>query len=100
MNYFGTYKWHIQDGTLINKILSAKCESYFESDEVFQVGRLNWQIRLHPNGLDQKSKGYCAVGVVLLGIPSSWKSIFCQLHIECSQMQNMYKLVFPQSYNK
>eukprot|EP01083_Nonionella_stella_P141341 435261_1 len=31
-------------------------------------------------------------------MPSSWKSIFCQMHIECPQMQS--KMVFIQSYNK
>eukprot|EP01083_Nonionella_stella_P075141 204073_1 len=105
--YTGSYKWHIDDATLINKILSAKCGSCFESDEIFHVGELNWKINLYPNGLSEKSKGCCGVGAILVGrrsfpfylsFPSSWKSIFCQIHIECPQMQS--KMVFSHLYNK
>eukprot|EP01083_Nonionella_stella_P090846 253877_1 len=31
-------------------------------------------------------------------MPSSWKSIFCQFHIECPQMQR--KMVFSEPFNK
>eukprot|EP01083_Nonionella_stella_P068320 181313_1 len=93
----GTYKWHIDDRSLVNKILSAQLKDKFDSN-VFQVGKLNWKIRLYPNGYSEESKGCCGVFSRLLGMPSSWKSIFCQLHIECAQMQT--KMVFPRSYNK
>eukprot|EP01083_Nonionella_stella_P280567 954450_1 len=110
MEYTGTFKWHINDTTLINKILSAKCGNRFESHDSFQVGELNWTIKLYPNGQTEKSKGCCAVGVQLLGMPSSswftntssfpssWKSIFCQCRFECPQMQS--KMVFSLPYNK
>eukprot|EP01083_Nonionella_stella_P050427 134132_1 len=96
MNHSGTFQWHIDDPTLINKILSAKCGDIFESDEVFQVGKLNWKIQLCPNGASERGKGYCGVGARLLEMPSSWKSIFCQFHIECRQMQS--KIKFAASY--
>eukprot|EP01083_Nonionella_stella_P271006 917973_1 len=98
MDSSGTFTWRIVDANLIRKIRSAKCGDGFVSDDVFQVGKLNWKIELTPNGYKEKSKGYCGVFVELLGMPSSWKSIFCQLHIECPQMQN--KMVFSKAYNK
>eukprot|EP01083_Nonionella_stella_P271005 917970_1 len=98
MESSGTYTWRIVDANLIHKIKSAKCGDKFVCDDVFQVGKLNWKINVYPNGLNEKSKGCCGVFVRLLGMPSSWKSIFCQLHIECPQMQN--KMVFSKAYNK
>eukprot|EP01083_Nonionella_stella_P050428 134136_1 len=95
MNHSGTFQWHIDDPTLINKILSAKCGDIFESDEVFQVGKLNWKIQLCPNGASERGKGYCGVGARLLEMPSSWKSIFCQLHIECPQIQRKIVMTAP-----
>eukprot|EP01083_Nonionella_stella_P287605 979032_1 len=58
--------WHIDDPKLIKQILRAECEDQFESD-VFQVGKLNWQIELTPNGWEEEDEGWCAVGVRLLG---------------------------------
>eukprot|EP01083_Nonionella_stella_P105726 304297_1 len=98
MESSGTYTWRIVDANLIRKIRSAKCGDSFKSEDVFQVGKLNWKIKLYPNGWNEKNEGFCAVSVRLLGMPSSWKSIFCQLHIECPQIQT--KMVFPHSYNK
>eukprot|EP01083_Nonionella_stella_P149576 475316_1 len=101
MDNTGTYIWRIVDADLIRKIRSAKCGDKFESDDVFQVGKLNWKIALFPNGTNGwgvQSKGLCVVWLTLLGMPSSWKSIFCQLHIECPQMQN--KMVFSKPYNE
>eukprot|EP01083_Nonionella_stella_P159652 521014_1 len=92
-----SFVWHIDDPTLIKQILSAKCRDKFRSD-AFQIGKLNWAIRLYPTGFDDKTKGFCGVYAKLLGMPSSWKSIFCQLHIECPQMRN--KMVFSQPYNE
>eukprot|EP01083_Nonionella_stella_P271004 917969_1 len=98
MDNTGTYIWRIVDADLIRKIRSAECGDEFVSDDVFQVGKLNWKIELNPNGEDEEDEGFCVVCVRLLGMPSSWKSIFCQLHIECPQMQN--KMVFSKAYNK
>eukprot|EP01083_Nonionella_stella_P277438 943148_1 len=98
MDNSGTYTWRIVDANLIRKIKSAKCGDKFVCDDVFQVGKLNWNINIYPNGWNEKSKGFCNIGVGLLGMSSSWKSIFCQLHIECPQIQN--KMVFTQSYNE
>eukprot|EP01083_Nonionella_stella_P181498 650401_1 len=98
MESSGTYTWRIVDANLIRKIRSAKCGDEFVSDDVFQVGKLNWMIELAPNGYSEKSKGFCGVYAKLLGMPSSWKSIFCQLHIEFPQIQN--KMVFSKTYNK
>eukprot|EP01083_Nonionella_stella_P163825 540483_1 len=88
----GTYTWHIDKPSLVRRILSAKWKDEFTSD-VFQSATLNWNIELCPNGYSQKGKGLCCVYVRLLGMPSSWKSIFFQLRIECPQIQN--KMVFP-----
>eukprot|EP01083_Nonionella_stella_P243340 848031_1 len=92
----GTYTWRIVDPNLIRKIQSAKCGDWFRSD-VFQVVELNWKIKLCPNGWKEQNKGYCGV-YVLFGTPSSWRSMFCQLHIECPQLQNT--MVSSLSYNK
>eukprot|EP01083_Nonionella_stella_P198852 729753_1 len=92
------YMLRILDSHFIREIRSAKCGEEFEFVEVFQVGTLNWNIALYPNGMDEEDEGFCGVFVELLGMPSSWKSIFCQVHIECPQMQN--KMVFLQSYNE
>eukprot|EP01083_Nonionella_stella_P275542 935850_1 len=91
----GTYTWHIDKPSLVRRILSANWQDEFTSD-VFQIATLNWRIELNPNGYHEKAKGLCGVFVRLLGMPSSWKSIFCQLRIECPQIQN--KMVFPRSY--
>eukprot|EP01083_Nonionella_stella_P282829 962548_1 len=99
MNYSGTYRWHIVDAILINKIVSAEYGYVVESHDALQTGQLIWKCQLYPNGLDvsKQSEGFCAVGLRLLEMPSSWKSIFCQLHIECPQMQS--KMMFAQQYN-
>eukprot|EP01083_Nonionella_stella_P299131 1015063_1 len=93
----GTFTWHIEEPRLVRRILSAKWKDHFDSD-VFQIAKLHWKIELCPNGYTEKGKGFCAVYLGLLEMPSSWKSIFFQLHIECPQMQN--KMVFLDSYNK
>eukprot|EP01083_Nonionella_stella_P149281 473847_1 len=89
--------WHINDRRLLNQIVRANYGDRLQSD-VFQVAKLNWKIELYPSGLSRRDKRYCVVFVRLLGMPSSWKSIFCQFHVECPQMQN--KMVFVQLYNK
>eukprot|EP01083_Nonionella_stella_P176896 620276_1 len=100
MNYCGTYKWHVDDTRLIKKILSAKLGDKLESDEVFQVGKLNWKLELYPTGWDKDTKGFCNVCVKLLAMPASWKCIFCQLHIECPQIQAKMVRSYPYKYNK
>eukprot|EP01083_Nonionella_stella_P205083 747165_1 len=93
----GTYTWHIDKPSLVRRILSAKWKDQFDSD-VFQIAKLNWKIELCPYGWEKSAKGLCGVYAKLLGMPSSWKSIFCQVHIECPQMRT--KMMFPHSYNK
>eukprot|EP01083_Nonionella_stella_P258884 884320_1 len=93
----GTYTWHIDKPSLVRRILSANWQDEFTSD-VFQLATLNWKISLSPNGYHENDKGLCGVHVRLLGMPSSWKSIFFQSRIECPQMRS--KMVFPLSYNK
>eukprot|EP01083_Nonionella_stella_P068317 181307_1 len=93
----GTYTWHIDNVNLVKKILSAKCENYFESD-VFHIGKSNWICKLYPTGFSNNNTGLCGVYLELLELPSAWKSLFCQFHIECPQMQS--KMVFSQQYNK
>eukprot|EP01083_Nonionella_stella_P096338 270780_1 len=90
--------WHIDDPKVINRILCAECGDEFESDNVFQIGKLNWGIEVNPNGFGEEGEGFCGVFVRLLGMPSSWKSILCQFHIECRQMQ--HKMVFSQAYSE
>eukprot|EP01083_Nonionella_stella_P056675 149111_1 len=101
MNNIGNYTWRIVDANLIWKIWSAKCGDNFRSD-AFKVGKWNWGliwgIELYPNGSNKQNEGYFGVSVKLLGMPSSLKSVFCQLHVECPQIQN--KMVFSQSYNE
>eukprot|EP01083_Nonionella_stella_P141915 438113_1 len=79
-----TFVWRIDDAF-------AWWETNIVSD-VFRIAQLNWQIDLHPRMLG----GLCGFFIKLLELPSSWKSIFCQLHIECPEMQ--IKLVLPLSY--
>eukprot|EP01083_Nonionella_stella_P283541 965158_1 len=90
--------WRVDDPELIQQILTAKCGDKFKCGNAFQVGKLKWKIKLYPNGHNETTKGLCGVWLRLLEMPSSWKSIFCQIHIECLQMQN--KMVFTNSYNK
>eukprot|EP01083_Nonionella_stella_P275546 935856_1 len=90
-----SFVWHIDDPKLLNQILFAKWKDEFHSD-VFQIAKFNWQVELCPNGFSQNGQGCCAVYLKLLAMPYSWKSIFCQLRIECPQIQN--KMVFPRSY--
>eukprot|EP01083_Nonionella_stella_P265598 899554_1 len=91
-----SFVWRIDDLTLIKKILSAQSKYQFDSD-AFRMSELDWKIRLFPNGRNNKTEGLCGVEVRLLGMPSLWKSVFCQFHIECPQMQG--KMVFSQSYS-
>eukprot|EP01083_Nonionella_stella_P275553 935872_1 len=72
---------------------------------------------IYPNGSWKGKDGDVRIGLHLCGLPpnvskmsvqwtvhcheanikqTSWKSIFCQLRIECPQIQN--KMVFPRSY--
>eukprot|EP01083_Nonionella_stella_P050612 134585_1 len=93
----GTYKWQIQDKNIITQITSSTWKDKFESD-VFQIGELNWKIRIRPNGWNDKNKGFCCVLVSLLDMPYAWKYVFCQLHIHCPQTQNT--MIASYSYNK
>eukprot|EP01083_Nonionella_stella_P069256 184520_1 len=93
----GTYQWQIEPN-LFKQILRAKRGDKFESN-AFQIGQLNWKIQLCPKGwnTDDKNKHlWFAVYVKLLGMPSSWKSILFQLHIECPQMH--HKMIFMQPF--
>eukprot|EP01084_Bolivina_argentea_P180670 312136_1 len=92
----GSYQWDI-DGPLTHKIVYAKCGDPFDSN-TFTIGQLKWILRLYPNGWDAHNKGYTGIFVQLLGMPSTWKSIFCQLHIECPQIE--IKMIESVSYNK
>eukprot|EP01083_Nonionella_stella_P248129 859443_1 len=91
-----SFVWRIDDLTLIKKILSAKSKDQFDSD-AFRMSELDWIIRLFPNGRNNKTEGLCGVEVRLLGMSSLWRSVFCQVHIKCPQMQE--KMVFSQSYS-
>eukprot|EP01083_Nonionella_stella_P171860 588014_1 len=95
-----SFVWRIDDLTLIKKILSAQSKYQFDSD-AFRISELDWKIRLYSNGMDEEDGGYCGVCVRLLEMPSSWKSVFCQFHIECPQMQKQMQkqMLFSQSYN-
>eukprot|EP01083_Nonionella_stella_P149421 474602_1 len=83
----GSCTWQIKDPNLIQNILSAEYKDCFTSDSVLQINNLKWKIELTPNGYVDRDKGICAVWVSLKDMPSSWCSIFCQLRIECRQMQ-------------
>eukprot|EP01083_Nonionella_stella_P313382 1124785_1 len=95
-----SFVWRIDDLTLIKKILSAKSKDQFDSD-AFRMSELDWKIRLFPNGRNNKTEGLCGVEVRLLGMPSLRKSVFCQFHIECPQMQKQMQkqMLFSQPYN-
>eukprot|EP01083_Nonionella_stella_P309081 1093232_1 len=51
-----SFVWHIDDikGPFLKQILSATPGDQFQS-EVFEVGKLNWQIELDPNGSSRLS---------------------------------------------
>eukprot|EP01083_Nonionella_stella_P068318 181308_1 len=89
-----SFVWHIDDLKLMKQILSAR-KDMFRSD-LFQIAKLNWKIALYPNG--GESGGVCRIVVRLLGMSFSWKSIFCQVHIECPQTQ--YKTVLPSLFTE
>eukprot|EP01083_Nonionella_stella_P149581 475323_1 len=93
----GTYTWHIDKPSLVRRILSAKWKDEFTSD-VFQIAKLNWMIELCPNGYNKNDKGLCGVYAKLLGMPSSWRSIFCHFHAECPEIQS--KIVWSRSYKR
>eukprot|EP01083_Nonionella_stella_P110164 322184_1 len=90
----GTYKWQLYEP----RLAKWKDQAIQVNSNMFQIAKLNWKAELCLNGYTEKSKGLCGVCVRLLEMPFSWKSIFCQLHIECPQIQN--KMVFSVSYNE
>eukprot|EP01084_Bolivina_argentea_P281216 481113_1 len=50
------YEWKIDNPSLVNKILTAKCGDKFES-EYFILCRLKCKLIIYPNGNDQELKG-------------------------------------------
>eukprot|EP01083_Nonionella_stella_P220581 789029_1 len=100
---YETHAWRVVDPSLLPHILSAKNGDCVRdpTNTVFEIAKLhnlNWTILLFPNGRNEMCKGCCCVILKLLGMPSSWKSIFCQVFIACPQTQN--KMVFSLSFGK
>ena len=82
MMYRGSYQWKINKPETIRNILSCSPHSVFSS-ELFEMSKLQWMIKLYPNGYGNMN-GFI-VFVKLLSMPSSWASIVVQQTIICHE---------------
>ena len=72
--YHSSYKWTIDKTNILSQVLTSLNGDRFTSP-VFEVGKLDWEIELFPNGDKQKRKGSFIVNLKLLTLPTKWKEI-------------------------
>eukprot|EP01084_Bolivina_argentea_P074734 135546_1 len=80
----GSYTWKITDQLVIKRIYNADFKQAFGGD-MFEIGKLKWQLILYPNGFSEKSKGSFMICIKLIKMPKTWKKIITNRTSKCVQ---------------
>ena len=86
----GRYIWHINDDTIIHKMLKSKIAEKYES-AIFEIGKLNSILFAYPNGYNSVHHGSFKLYLKLLStIPSTWKNIIVCIRTKCPEINLLY----------
>lgn len=64
----GSHSWLIDDESLVEQIIGAKCGTKFVSNPFSMVG-LKWRLEIYPNGRLKQYEGYFMIYLRLLTLP-------------------------------
>lgn len=82
-SWSGTFSWKCRD-PFVSKLRKAKHSQAFES-KIFEIGQIQWFLRLYPNGSGKKNQQFVNLFLYLCALPPTLSKLRVKYTISCEE---------------